>query len=276
MPVTPPGLAGGPGPLGAALTAFGAALLVLAAALLGYAAVLGAVALLALGLAGTWPVLARSRTPAATAAVLAVSAVAVVAASRSARLHWVAGAVALGIVLSFVHQIGRRTGREGLVLSLLATFGALALIASGALLAGLAHGPGGRDVVALTMASVVGAVIYDLVGILVGVLVAGEQSRGTSTPGTLAADRPAQRALLAAGAAALALAVAALLRPHLGDSLPLWQAVSLPVLAGLTSWAFRRVTSVPAALCGARGQAAAGIGSVLIVGALPRLFGLGS
>ncbi|HET7396941.1 MAG TPA: hypothetical protein VFJ94_00325 [Intrasporangium sp.] len=267
-------------PAGSALAAAVAALVVLGSARSGYAAVLAAVAVLVLALALTWPHVAGSRTPRATGAVLAVSGLVVVAGSLSERLRWVAGAAALGILLSFLHQIGRRTGRQGLVVTLLASFGGLVLTASGALLAGLAHESAGRQLLAVTMVSVVAGVLAELVAGASGVGAArrGRGHRGRADAPHRAdpphrADRPARRAALAGGVAGLALVTALLLRPFLG-AVPLWQAGALSVLAALVSWAFRRVVGPAPARLTRGGQLASGIGSVLAVGALPTLVDL--
>ena len=122
-------------PVGAARIRWGSIVstLVAAVALLvaqdtGYAATLGVTLALALALAWGWPRLTGSWTPAATTVVLGVASVAIVLSALREDLLWMPAAVAFGIVLAFFGQLVRRTGREGLVLTLLSSFGGLAAI----------------------------------------------------------------------------------------------------------------------------------------------------
>lgn len=227
-----------------------AAVLLAAGALAGYAAGLGVAGVLALALAASWPWVSGSVTPGPTSAVLAVSSLLIVASAVRADLRWVAAAVAFGIVLSFFHQLLRAPGREGLVLSLLSSFGGLVLVASVTTMVGLLHRADTIGFVVVGMAAVVAALVADL---LVG-------STGL---------RPflSVVALVAAVAAAL---VAALWF----DRVEALDAAGLGAAVGTVSWSFRRVLSGQSAILGTRGQVAAGIGSVFAVGAIVHLYGV--
>lgn len=214
--------------------------------------VLVATLALALVLAWSWPVVGGSYTPQTTTIVLIVSAPAIVFTAVADDLRWLAAAVALGIVLSFMAQLTRRTGREGLVLTLLASFGGLVPMASGTLAVAAADEPLGRAYIVVTMTAAVFAVVADLL-----------VRRHGLTPflGIVA--------LLAAVAGGVIAAV-------LLDELGAWAAVGVAAAAGLLSWSFRRVLALQPAMLGIRGQVAAGVGSVLVLGVVVRLFTLAS
>lgn len=226
------------------------AILLAAAALAGYAATLGLTLVLALVLAGSWPALSGSVTPAQTAVVLALSSLLIVGAALQADLRWIAAAVALGIVVSFFHQLIRPPGREGLVLTLLASFGGLALVASAATMAGLAHDGQAKAFVVVAMAALLAALLAD---VLVGA----------------AALRPFLSVV-----ALVAAVVAALLAATWFDRVDALDAAGLGAAVGTVSWSFRRVFSGQPAILGGLGQVAAGLGSVFVVGALVHLYGV--
>ena len=231
-----------------------AATLVAAGALLvaqdsGYAATLGATLVLALAMAWGWPLLTGSRTPVATSGVLAVSSVAIVLSALRQDLLWVPAAVAFGIVLSFFAQLVR-SSREGLVLTLLSSFGGLVVVASGATAVVAANSDRGQAVAVVAMAAVAAAVVADL---LVGV-------------------RALSRWLVVV--ALVAALVAALLAAWSTGQVGVPEALAVGALAGCGSWAFRRIFSLEPAMLGLRGQLAAATGSVLAVGAVVRLFSL--
>lgn len=226
------------------------ALLLLAAAFAGYAVTLGLTLALAMVLAASWPALGGSVTPRATSTVLVVAGVVVVASAVREDLRWMAAAVAFGIVLSFFHQLLRAPGREALVLSLLASFGGLLLIASGATMAALSHRSDTRGVVAVGMAALVAALGADLLA----------ATRGAGAYLSFVA-------LGAAVAAALLVAVPF----HEIDAL---EAAGLGAAVGTVSWSFRRVLAGQPAMLATRAQVAAGIGSVFATGAIVHLFGL--
>ncbi|MEW1952910.1 hypothetical protein [Terrabacter sp. NPDC080008] len=233
--------------VGATLVAAGA---LLGAVVSGYAAALGVTLTLALVLAWGWPPLTGSRTPAATSGVLATSAVAIVLSALRQDLLWVPAAVAFGIVLSFFAQLVRRAGREGLVLTLLSSFGGLVVMASGATAVVAAADARDRAVAVVAMAAVAAGVVGDLL-----------------------ARVPALDRWLGLVVLAAAVMVAVVAAAGTGRVGPL-AAVGIGAVAGAGSWAFRRVFSLEPAMLGVRGQVAAAAGSVLAVGAVVRLFSL--
>lgn len=249
-----PSIPGQPRPLAIGATVVGA-LAVLAAALAGPWAMLLVTLALGLALAWGWPSLVGSATPSATSAILAVSGTAIVLSGLGDDLRWTAGAVALGIVLSFFGQLVRPPTRDGLVLTLLGSFGGLVLVASGTLATVAADGDRGAAVVAVAMAGVVGAVVADL-------------ARGA---GHAVGPRAVVPAGVAVGVALVLSLVVALVLDTPADGLGLGLALGLGTLTALVSWALRRVLSAEPGMASARGQAAAGASSVLVVGALVHL-----
>jgi hypothetical protein len=238
-----------PRPVAVAATAV-TALLLAVAALAGYAATLGLTLALALVLAATWPAVSGSLTPGATSVVLGASGLLIVGSALREDLRWVAAAVAFGVVLSFFHQLLRAPGREGLVLSLLASFGGLALLASVATMAGLAHRSSTRGFVVVAMAAVIAALLADVLG-------------------SATVLRPFLSVVAFVAALVAALVAARWFSPF--DALA---AAGLGAAVGTVSWSFRRVLSGQAAMLGARGQVAAGVGSVFVTGALVHLYGI--
>ena len=232
----------------AVATAVAAGLALLLAGTVGYAAVLGVVLVLALVLAWAWPVLGGSVTPGATSVVLVLSALAIVATAARDDLRWSAAAVAFGLLLSFFAQLLRRTGREGLVLTLLASFGGLVLITSATTAVVSSNTDRGSALLVAAMAAVAAAALADLFG-----------SASTLRP------------FLSVVAMLLGV-VAAVLVASRYDAVSTWSALGLGAAAGVGSFSFRRVMASASAGLGVRGQVAAGLGSVLLVGALVRLF----
>ena len=227
-----------------------AAVLLGAGALAGYAATLGLTLALALVLAATWPAVSGSVTPGQTALVLGASSLLIVGSALGEDLRWVAAAVAFGIVLSFFHQLLRPPTRQGLVVSLLASFGGLALMASATTMAGLAHDPQAKAFVVVAMAALVAALLAD---VLVG-------SAGL---------RPFLSVV-----ALVAAVVVALVTATFFDRVSALDAAGLGAAVGTVSWSFRRVLSGQPAILGGRGQVAAGLGSVFVVGAVVHLYGV--
>ncbi len=230
-----------------------AATLVAAAALLvangtGYAAALGVTLGLALVVAWGWPPLTGSSTPAATTVVLAVASVAIVLSALRQDLLWVPAAVAFGILLAFCGQLVRRAGREGLVLTLLSSFGGLVVIASGTTAVVAADSDRGQAVAVVAMAAVGAAVVTDL---LAGVRAA--------TP------------FLGFVALAAAVLVAVVVASR-GAEVGTLEALGIGAAVGTASWSFRRVLALQPAMLTVRGQAGAGAGSVLVIGAVVNLF----
>lgn len=216
----------------------------------GFALTLAVALVLALVLAWSWPVLGGSWAPELTAGVLAISAVAIVFTALRDDLRWTAAAVALGVVLSFLAPLVRRTGREGLVLTLLAAFGGLVPMASITTALGAADDPRGRAFFIVAMVSTAAAVLADLL-----------------VPRRGLAPYLGLVALLAAVAGAV---VASLVL----DEFSAWAALGVGAAAGSLSFSFRRVLALQAAMLSVRGQLAAGVGSVLMTGIIVRLFTL--
>lgn len=214
----------------------------------GFWPVLIATLVLSLVLAWSWPVLGGSHTPQLTTVVLLVAAPAIVFTALSDDLRWTAAAVALGIVLSFMGQLVRKTGREGLVLTLLASFGGLVPMASATLAVASADVPRGRAYLVVTMCAAATAVVADLL----------VRTRGLAPFLGLVA-------LVAAIAGAV---VAGLFFDEIGG----WAAVGVAAGAGSLSWSWRRVLSLQPAMLGVRGQVAAGVSSVLMPGVIVYIF----
>lgn len=214
---------------------------------------------LALGLvlAWAWPVLGGSFTPNATSVVLAISAVAILPTALRHDLRWTAAAVAFGVVLSFSAQLMRRTGREDLVLTLLASFGGLVPLASVTTAVVLVDDSQGRAVLVVAMAAAVCAVVADLF--------AGVRRLAAAL------------GLVALAASMAGAAVVVLVASSVGtwaQGVGVWSAVGIGAAVGTVSWSFRRVFVLQPAMVTARGQIAVGVGSVLLTGALVRIFAL--
>ncbi|GAA2031507.1 hypothetical protein GCM10009740_21690 [Terrabacter terrae] len=214
----------------------------------GYAATLGVTLVLALALAWGWPLLTGSYTPAATTLVLAVAGVAIVLSALRQDLLWVPAAVAFGIVLSFFGQLVRRSGREGLVLTLLSSFGGLVVVASATSAVVAANSDRGRAVAVVALAAVGAAVVGDLL--------AGARALARALP------------LVALLAAVVAAMVAAARVGQVGVP----EALGIGAVAGVGSWSFRRLFALAPAMVTTRGQVGAATGSVLAVGAVIHLF----
>ena len=236
------------------------ALVLLAADAAGQGALLAVTLALSLVLAWAWPAISGTATPRDTTVVLALSAVAIVLSALRDDLQWVAAAAAAGILLSFLAQLRRTTGREGLVVSLFSAFGGLVLIASGATAVVAGGSDRGRHIVAVAMAAVVTALVADLLG---------RAARRPSLFGPVAvllgvcAAAGVTFAWPATGAAPAVVGVS------VGVS------IVVPVVVGATvgaiSWAFRRVLMLQPGIGTRRGQIGAGVGSLLAVGAVVHL-----
>ncbi|GAA2160451.1 hypothetical protein FHX52_3090 [Humibacillus xanthopallidus] len=229
-----------------------AAVALLLAATWGYAALLGVTLVLALLVAWGWPPVAESRTPDATSVVLALSAVAIVLSALREDLEWLAAGVAFGILLSFCSQLIRPPQREGLVLTLLASFGGLVVIASGTSAVVAASSSTGAAVAAIGGAGVAAALVADLVAGVVARSVHDERAAG---------------GVLAAVALVAAVAGAVLVGTRF-DEVGVGAAALVGAVAGLVSWALRRVLVLQPAMSTLRGQVGASVASVLVVGAV--------
>lgn len=216
----------------------------------GYAALLGVVAALALVVAAGWPLLGGSRTPVASAVVLGLAGAGMLAATVRDDIWWLPAAVAFGIVASFFHQLLRPPPREGLVLTLVAAFAGLAVLASGALLATTGHAAGSRPVIVVAMVAAAVGVVGDLlvpvraVRPFVGFVVL----------------------VLGAGAAWLA--------ASWSDQLTTLGALGTGAAAATVSWSLRRILALQPAALGVLGQVTLGVASVLLTGAVVRVFAI--
>lgn len=241
-------------PLGAGRIRWGSIVATLVAAVVllvaqdsGYAATLGVTLVLALAFVWGWPRLTGSWTPVATSVVLGVASVAIVLSALREDLLWVPAAVAFGIVLAFVGQLVRRTGREGLVLTLLSSFGGLVVIASGTTAVVAADTPRGQAVAVVAMAAVAAAVVADLLsGVRVAAPLLGFVALVVGMLAAVVASRFAEVGTL--------------------------EALGIGAAVGAVSWSFRRVLALEPAVLTVRGQVSAGVGSVLVVGAVVHLF----
>ena len=229
-----------------------AAVALLLAATWGYAALLAVTLVLALVVAWGWPPVAESRTPDVTSVVLALSAVAIVLSAVRDDLQWLPAAVAFGIVLSFCSQLIRPPHREGLVSTLLASFGGLVVIASGTSAVVAANSTTGAAVAAVGGAAVAAALVAD---VLAGVVASAVHD-----------DRVAGAAL--AAIALLAAVGGALLVGARFDEVGAGAAALVGAVVGLVSWALRRVLVLQPAMATVRGQVGASVASVLVVGAV--------
>jgi hypothetical protein len=236
-------------PWSVAATAVGAVAVVVATQW-GYAALLVVAALLALAVVTGWPGIAGSRTPVASSVVLALAGAAVLATTVRADVRWLPAAVALGILASFFHQLLRPPPREGLVLTLIAAFGGIALFASGALLVASGHDKVARPVIVVAMLAVALGVVGDL---LVPVRVL--------------------RPFLGFVVLLLGMAAGAI-GASWTDELAIWGALGIGAACATVSWSFRRILALQPALLGPAGQLAGGAASILLVGAVVRLFAL--
>jgi hypothetical protein len=237
------------GSVGATLVA---ALAILVAAAAGYAALLGVTLVLALVVAWGWPPVAESRTPDATSRVLAASAVAIVLSAVRDDLEWLAAAVAFGILLSFFAQLIRPPQREGLVLTLLASFGGLVVIASGTSAVVAANSSTGAAVAAVGGAAVVAALIADVFAPVVRRVVHDERSVGRVLTGVAV--------IVGLGGGLIAGAFA--------DGVSAGAAALIGAVVGVVSWGLRRVLVLAPAMTTVRGQVGAAVASVLVVGAV--------
>ena len=229
-----------------------AAVALLVAATVGYAALLAVTLVLALVVAWGWPPVAHSHTPDATSVVLAVAAVAIVLSAARDDLEWLAAAVAFGILLSFAAQLIRRPPREGLVMTLLASFGGLVVIASGTSVVVAANSTIGAAVAAVGGAAVAAALVAD---VLTGVV--SRPDRDERVVGAALAG-----VALGAGLAGALVAAAVVGEVTAGA------AALVGAVVGVVSWGLRRVLVLEPAMATLRGQAGAAVASVLIVGAV--------
>ncbi|KRF28364.1 hypothetical protein [Phycicoccus sp. Soil802] len=218
-------------------------------ALTGYASpqfVALAVALAGFVLAWGWPLLLSLPSPRGTTAVLAIGTVLMTGTALATRedpyLEWMPAALAVSVIVGFLHQLMRRDGRPRLTESVAAVTSGLAIISAGTALAPIPHVLQGEHALAATMAGLgVGALADPCVSI----------------------PRLRQWALfiamLVGGGAAVVVAVLA------GDLLT-GPAALLGLLAAAISHAARRVLAPLPATAMPRAQLAAAAASSLLIG----------
>jgi hypothetical protein len=144
-----------PRPLSIAATVAFAALV----ALTGYASpqfVALAVGLAGLVLAWGWPLLLSLPSPRGTSTVLAVGTLLMTGTALLTRdnpyLEWMPAALAVAVIVAFLHQLMRRDGRPRLTESIAATTSGLAIISAGTALAPIPHVLAGDHALAAAMA----------------------------------------------------------------------------------------------------------------------------
>ncbi|YAL82888.1 hypothetical protein ACMYYO_13340 [Dermacoccaceae bacterium W4C1] len=127
-----------------------------------------AVALGGLVLAAGWPTLLGLPSPRGVTAVLAASAVAAPVAAAvpgPVDLRWVAVVAAVSLIGSFLHQLLRSDGRARLVATVSGTALGIGLLCCGAAFVAAVHYPdGGRLIIAVALAVVVGSVLAAALG----------------------------------------------------------------------------------------------------------------
>ena len=142
-------------------------------ALTGYASpqfVALAVALAGFVLAWGWPLLLSLPSPRGTTAVLAIGTILMTGTALLTRqdpyLEWMPAALAVSVLVGFLHQLMRRDGRPRLTESVAAVTSGLAIISAGTALAPIPHVLQGEHALAATMAGLgVGALADPCVSI---------------------------------------------------------------------------------------------------------------
>ena len=137
-------------------------------ALTGYASpqfVALAVALAGFVLAWGWPLLLSLPSPRGTSAVLAIGTVLMTGTALATRddpsLEWMPAALAVSVIVGFLHQLMRRDGRPRLTESVAAVTSGLAIISAGTALAPIPHVLAGEHALAATMAGLGVGVLAD-------------------------------------------------------------------------------------------------------------------
>ncbi|MDO5710980.1 MAG: hypothetical protein Q4P32_04465 [Micrococcales bacterium] len=222
---------------------------VLALALLsGRWSFVAAMAVAMLLIAVGWVLLLGLPSPRGTTAVLAGAGVILLGSSvlsQELRESLLPGAVALAMIVEFIHQLARRDGRPRLVESVSASITGIALLTSGASVLLLAESPEGVAGGVVVFGAVALASLADL-GLRYG--------SGGPISGVVALI------LGAVGAGVLGAAF--------GIALPVWFVAAAGALAGGSSYALRQAQSVLPTLFGRRAQLASGVASVLATGVL--------
>lgn len=232
-------------PLSIAATVAFAALV----ALTGYASprfVALAVALAGFVLAWGWPLLLSLPSPRGTSTVLAIGTVLMTGTALATRddpyLEWMPAALAVSVIVGFLHQLMRRDGRPRLTESVAASTAGLAIISAGTALAPIPHVLAGEHALAATMAGLG-------VGVLADPLVSIPRLRQWALFIAM---------LIGGGAAVIVSAVA-------GDPMT-GPAALLGLMAAAISHAARRVMAPLPATAMPRAQLAVAAASSLLVG----------
>jgi hypothetical protein len=222
-------------------------------ALTGYASpqfVALAVALAGFVLAWGWPLLLSLPSPRGTSAVLATGTVLMTGTALLTRddpyLEWMPAALAVSVIVGFLHQLMRRDGRPRLTESVAATTAGLAVISAGIALAPIPHVLAGEHALAAAMAGLgVGVLADPLVSVprlrqwalFIAMLVGGGAALGVSA---VAGDpRPAPAALLGLMAAAISHAARRALAPLPATAMPRAQlavAAASSLLVGVVAY----------------------------------------
>ena len=218
-------------------------------ALTGYASpefVAVAVALAGFVIAWGWPTLLGLPSPRGTTTVLAIGTVLMTVTVLLTRhdpfLQWMPAALAVGVIVAFVHQLMRRDGRPRLTESVAGVTSGLAIISAGTALAPISQVLAGPPALAATMAGLG-------VGVLADPLVSVQRLRQWAL----------FIAMLIGGAAALAVSWLA------GDPRS-GPAALLGLLAAAISHAARRVMAPLPSTAMPRAQLASAAAACLIVG----------
>lgn len=230
----------------AVATAVALAVLIGLSALVGAGSTALAVGFASIVLAWGWVRLTDAPSPHVAALVLGAGAVAISTAAGLTRtdpyLVWVPVAVAVSVIAAFLHQVFRRGGRPRLTEGVVASVGALAVMASGAAFIPLPYYPHGGP---WALVSVLGLAAAALPAVLLG---------GRLAPGWV---------LLASLALGTVVSVVAAV---VTTGLPLGGAALVGVLvAGISHSTMRVLFALPGAKT-AQGAVAVGAGGVLIVG----------
>lgn len=225
-----------------------AALLIAAAGRAGEIILAGAVLLGALIIAWGWPKAAGLPSPKGSSLVLTLSSLilvgAVVAAETDPYLRFGSAALALGIVIMFLHQLLRRDGRPRLTESVMGTALGLVVLASGVVFLTMIHEPRGPELVVCAMAAAAASTLADL-------LVGKGAVRNWLLP----------LAMVLGGFASVAASIAV-------DAPDIPPAALIGVCAAGLSHAFRRMMSPEAGSYSSQGQIAVGLGSVGLIGSM--------
>lgn len=183
----------------------------------------------------------RGSTAVLVVTVLAAAPAAVIDQSPPF-LAWLPAGVAVGLLVLFLHQLLRSDGRPRLTETLMLGGLGIAVIASGAMYAGLALASGGEYMLAAALSALAGSTLVDLL-----------------------VPRAGLRAWLLPAAMIVGAATAVGFSELVGRP-SVQQAVLLGLITAGVSHALRRVLTVLPSMVSPRSQLAAGAASVLVCG----------